>query len=255
MRIALINLGIFLSCIFYGFWQSYRTTRFFRPKGFELRDNLRLISVNLLCLCLLNTLGIWAFSHYFNTDFPLSFSLSFAKLSNAGIILAQFIFIAWLDDLVFYAWHRLLHSHPWLMRHIHGIHHRARKPYPIEFIYAHPIEWLGGAVGLFLALALIIIFCGQINAYVMFGYSAFRTLREITIHTEKPDKQASWLNLLASAESHRLHHELARGNFASGFTYLDYLFGTKLKKSEQHKKPSPKEDPSSSGFGARPLKG
>jgi methylsterol monooxygenase len=270
MRLALINLGIFLSCILYGSWRSYtkhkdharqtHSTRPTRSKGFELRHNVRLISVNLFCLCLINTWGLWAFSHYMNTDFPFNFSnfSNFSGLSNMGVILTQFIVIAWLDDLVFYGWHRLLHSHPWLMRHIHGIHHRARQPYPIEFIYAHPVEWLGGAVGLFLALALIILVCGQINAYVMFAYSAFRTLREISIHTEKPAKPATasilsrWPRFFASAESHRLHHELARGNFASGFTYLDYLFGTKLEKT---KKPSPKEDPSSSGVGARPLKG
>jgi len=227
MEVALINFTIFLVSIGLGFiytyfcrfhdkWQHQKIYHG-RLASFNLRKNLKLILTNLFILCLLSFGGMWYFQEYFLWVTP-----------SVMLFITQLLIIALLDDLEFYCWHRFLHSHPYMMRHIHSIHHRARVPYPIEFIYAHPIEWLGGMLGLVLAVVLIIFCYGGVNAYVLWIFTAYRTLRELDIHSNLEPKYTKFLPFLCNAKHHSLHHNRVRGNFASTFTYLDRLFGTQL---------------------------
>ncbi len=228
MQVALINLAVFLSCIGLGIvytlcckqfsqWQSQRLYQN-RLASFKLGENTRLISVNLSLLCLVNVTGIALFQQFFDLSTP-----------SVLLFILQFALIAVLDDLEFYWWHRFLHSHPWMMRHIHSIHHRARVPYPIEFIYVHPLEWMGGMLGLVLGVIVVVLGFHTLNAYVLWSYTAYRTLRELEIHSNLEPKLLKFTPFLCSAKHHSLHHNRVRGNFASAFTYLDRLFGTELR--------------------------
>ena len=42
---------------------------------------------------------------------------------------------------------------------IHRIHHKAITPVALEYIYVHPLEWLMGYIGPFIAIYLISLFC------------------------------------------------------------------------------------------------
>lgn len=227
MQVALINLFIFLGCIgvgvlytlcckHYSGWQGHKLYQN-RLASFRLGKNARLIGLNLLMLCAINVGGIATFHQLFVLTTP-----------SILLFIGQFALIAVLDDLEFYAWHRFLHSNAWMMRHIHSIHHRARVPYPIEFIYVHPLEWMGGMLGLALGVAVTAICFGAVNAYVLWVYTAYRTLRELNIHSNLEPKLLKYLPFLCSAQHHSLHHNRVRGNFASAFTYLDRVFGTEL---------------------------
>jgi len=199
---------------------SIHQTNRSRPKLFKLSRHLPLILMNIFIVCALSLVIIALCHHCFST----------AHVSTL-VFLSQFLFILILDDIEFYCWHRFLHSNRFLMKRIHSIHHRARVPYPIEFIYAHPVEWLGGTFGIVIAFALIVFFYGSASAYVMWFYTAYRALREMSTHS---NFTVSFINKIpflpiCSAKHHTAHHMQLRGNYASTFTYLDKVFGTELK--------------------------
>ena len=68
---------------------------------------------------------------------------------NFWIVLLQLIVVLLIDDFYFYCFHRLLHKSDFLFKKIHKIHHRARNPFPSDYLYEHPLEWLDWTVGSF----------------------------------------------------------------------------------------------------------
>ena len=78
------------------------------------------------------------------------------------VIAGQVIFAFLIDDLFFYFYHRYLHENKFLLKHIHSIHHRATKPFPLEYLYAHPLEWMTGTLGVVLG------FVGFTGYFVVF---------------------------------------------------------------------------------------
>lgn len=227
MQVAFINVSIFLLSLLIGliftlFCKfSQRLHRFKiqgkRPSTFRLQKHFKLIFTNILIISILSVVTVSIYNDYFSLVLP-----------KPLIFCSQFLIIMLLDDVEFYLWHRFLHSNNFMMKHIHAIHHRARVPYPIEFIYAHPLEWLGGMLGIVVAILLIIFTYGTLNAYVLFAYTAYRTLRELDIHSNLEPQFLKYLPFLCSSKHHSLHHSNIRGNFASTFTYLDKLFKTQL---------------------------
>lgn len=227
MNIALISDGVLLISILIGLFYDYLCHLFLtddkkqydrlRPGSFGLSRHLPLIMTNITLLCVFSFGAISLFHHYFRIVSPTWL-----------VFISQFSLIFYLDDLNFYFWHRFLHKNKYMMKHIHGIHHRARVPYPIEFIYVHPLEWLGGTLGIVVAVAFIIFFHGFVNAYVIWAYSAFRTLREMHIHSNFNALFFKKMPLIANAEHHGLHHMKLHGNFASTLTYLDKLCKTEI---------------------------
>lgn len=230
MNIAIINAGILIGSIFFGLICNYVLSKFlisennqtnrYRPNMLKLSRHFPLIVMNLFILFILSIIGVTLFQQYFDTN-----HITLITFVN------QFFLILILDDMEFYFWHRFLHKNSFMMKHIHSIHHRARVPYPIEFIYVHPIEWLGGTIGIVIAFVFIIYFFGSVNAYVLWSYTAYRTLREMSSHTNFTVYFATKIPLLplSGVKHHSLHHARLRGNYASTFTYLDKLLGTTLK--------------------------
>ena len=63
------------------------------------------------------------------------------------VILFQVLFAFIIDDLYFYFMHRWMHENKFILRKIHSIHHRATTPFPLEYLYGHPLEWIMGMFG------------------------------------------------------------------------------------------------------------
>ena len=62
------------------------------------------------------------------------------------VIGAQVLFFVYLDDFLYYWFHRAMHTH-WLYKHVHGWHHRIVTPWAVTGNYMHPLEYgLTGAV-------------------------------------------------------------------------------------------------------------
>ena len=142
----------------------------------------------------------------------------------------QFLFISFIDDSYFYFYHRALHNNIWLFRKIHKIHHKAYSPVSIEYIYVHPLEWLGGTGGLVLAYILLFLIVGSLNCYVFLCYLTFRTVHELDIHSGVSSFFAKYIPFFAPAEHHDLHHEKpALGNYAATYVLWDRWLGTLAK--------------------------
>ena len=154
------------------------------------------------------------------------FGFGFLKQEvSIGIIVFQVVFAFVIDDIFFYFYHRWLHENKFMLKNVHSIHHKATKPFPLEYLYAHPFEWLMGMIGAFLGFAIILIFM-PVNLYAFWIFGALRNLHEIHIHSDLELPVSSKIPLLSKTKHHDDHHAKLNGNYASTFVWMDRFFKT-----------------------------
>ena len=154
------------------------------------------------------------------------FGFGFLKQEvSIGIIIFQVIFAFVIDDIFFYFYHRWLHENKYMLKTVHSIHHRATKPFPLEYLYAHPIEWMLGMIGAFLGFAILLIFI-PVNIYAFWIFGGLRNLHEIHIHSDLELPVSSKIPLLSKTKHHDDHHAKLTGNYSSTFVWMDRLFKT-----------------------------
>ena len=154
------------------------------------------------------------------------FGFGFLKQEvSIGIIIFQVIFAFVIDDIFFYFYHRWLHENKYMLKTVHSIHHRATKPFPLEYLYAHPIEWLLGMIGAFLGFAILFMFM-PVNLYAFWIFGGLRNLHEIHIHSDLELPVSSKIPLLSKTKHHDDHHAKLTGNYSSTFIWMDRLFKT-----------------------------
>jgi len=222
--ISFISLSIISACLISGFLYSclvlytnaFATWRVqakpYRKSVFLQR--LPLITFNVLLIYLLSGVGLYISSGMFVIETP-----------SLLTFISQFLIIVLFDDMFFYFYHRLLHENTYLKQKIHSIHHRASHPFPLEFIYVHPLEWMIGYVGAVVGV-LLILFFGSINAYAFWTYIVFRMWHEIDIHSGVKSLFVQYIPFIAPAEHHDLHHSSNKGNYASTLVIWDKICNT-----------------------------
>ena len=228
MKLAIIAVGLFYFNIVYGLLYTWLLLRKMYSKNQPLlyqtridilKKRLPLISLNVFLVSIMSFISVLYAKHYFSLSFPM----------DIITILGQFFLFIVIDDLWFYAFHRYVHENKYLFKKVHRDHHRANKPLPLEFIYAHPLEWMGGSIGiLFSCIAVFMIF-GEINAYIFCAYTFFRGFHDVILHSDTESKIFKHIPFILSNKEHALHHERFNGNYASMLSYLDVLFKTKIK--------------------------
>ena len=178
---------------------------------FSKRMPLYLFNITLLLT--ISGFGAFFFADFFNQEFSI------------GTIIFQVIFAFVIDDIFFYFYHRWLHENKYMLKTVHSIHHRATKPFPLEYLYAHPIEWMLGMIGAFLGFAILFIFM-PVNIYAFWIFGALRNLHEIHIHSDLELPVSSKIPLLSKTKHHDDHHAKLTGNYSSTFMWMDRLFKT-----------------------------
>lgn len=160
----------------------------------------------------------------------LFFIAKFIDISWPTFLLfgAQLLFIFIIDDAWFYFAHRWMHRNKWALKNIHSIHHKATTPFPIEYLYVHPLEWMLGMVGLMIGVALVFIMT-PVNIYVFWAMGFLRNIHEIQIHSDLKIPILSWIPFVSSTEKHDLHHSKLNGNYASMFSVWDKIMKTEFK--------------------------
>lgn len=154
--------------------------------------------------------------------FPQFFSLAWLGWFPT---LAAVVFIIFLDDTYFYWFHRTLHENKFLYNKIHRIHHRAFRPVPMDYMYAHPLEWGLGTLGPTLGVLILCLWTGPVNMPILLLYQLVRTSHEFVAHCGA--KSVIRLPYLAPAEHHDLHHaKPTLGNYGSYFLFWDRWMGT-----------------------------
>ncbi len=227
MELALVSLALLLFNLSLGgiFTYFLLSTRRHQADGHSHRKKLeifkkraKLIFFNIFLLSLLTMFGLYFVSQYFSLTFSL----------GVGAFIFQLVCYLIFDDSWFYCWHRCLHKNKYLLRKVHRIHHQANEPVPLEFIYVHPVEWLGGTIGIVAACAFIYLVFGDINAYPFWLFTFFRSAHELLIHSTTKSRILRYVPLFHTNEAHALHHARACGNYASMFNYLDRICKTDL---------------------------
>lgn len=171
---------------------------------------------NIALLLSISSLGAYFGAPLLNQSFSL------------GTIVFQVIFAFVIDDVFFYFYHRWLHENKFMLKTIHSIHHRATKPFPLEYLYAHPVEWLLGMIGAFLGFAILLIFM-PVNVYAFWIFGGLRNLHEIHIHSDLELPLSSKIPLLSKTKHHDDHHAKLSGNYSSTFIWMDKIFKTNFK--------------------------
>jgi len=143
-------------------------------------------------------------------------------------IALQFAIVCLVDDTIFHFWHRILHENRWLYRKVHSIHHRAYAPVPMDYIYAHPVEWIVGTLGPIVGFIVVSYIFGSISVWTLWIFAFWRQFHELMIHSNTPSKVATNLPLLSSTENHGHHHaKPSKGNYSSTLVIWDFVFRTR----------------------------
>ena len=134
------------------------------------------------------------------------------------------LMILW-HDFYFYVTHRTLHTR-WLLRHVHGVHHRSHNPSPWAAYAFHPVEALVN--GLVTPLALLVV---PLHWSVLMLFALHQIVRNTHGHAAIETMPAGfarhWLGgRFTTTTHHHLHHETARGNYGLWFTWWDRWCGT-----------------------------
>jgi len=235
LKFALMAISITLGLYLIGLIHSYIVlyTPLFKGKRIQSKPykdgifwkRIPLISFNILLLCLVTLIGL-----YFGYDF-----FDHSGSWSWWLPLGQFFLVVLLDDLYFYFMHKFMHENKWALHKIHGIHHQAILPFPLEFIYVHPAEWFLGAFGPFLGV-LVCKLCGYpVVAEAFLFYAFFRNCHELDIHSGVKSFFFKKFPIFAPAEHHDLHHSRPFGNYASMLLLWDKVFGTEVQPEDVKK--------------------
>ena len=147
--------------------------------------------------------------------------------SNGWVLVLQVLGIFLVEDVFFYFYHRLLHVNKFLLVKIHSIHHRASPPFPLEYLYNHPLEWMLGFIGPILGFVVVGLI-SPISIFTVLIFGAIRNLREIHLHSDLNLPLLSKIPLISKTKHHDDHHSLLDGNYSSIFVWWDKVFKTEL---------------------------
>lgn len=146
------------------------------------------------------------------------------------IIIGQFVFFVYLDDFVYYWFHRAMHW-KFLYRRIHSVHHRIIVPWAVCAHYMHPVEFLITVANVLLGPILLGSHVVTIWLWVLFrqwiaaeGHCGY----------DFPWNPSRLFPFYEGSSYHDFHHAKFQGNY-SGFTgYLDRIFGTRSPNYQEH---------------------
>ncbi|KAK8955963.1 Methylsterol monooxygenase 1-1 [Platanthera guangdongensis] len=146
-------------------------------------------------------------------------------LPSAWEIVAQLLVYFLVEDYGNYWIHRAMHS-KWGYEKIHHVHHEFIAPIGFAAPYAHWAEVLVLGIPSFLGPALA---PGHMITFWL--WIALRQCEAIDTHNgyDFPFSPTKLIPFYGGAEHHDYHHYvggLSQSNFASVFTYCDYIYGT-----------------------------
>ena len=129
-------------------------------------------------------------------------------------------------DFIYYFAHRAMH-HPKLLRHVHGVHHRARNPSVTESFYQHPAELILGLILIFTAVLIVnTIASVHVTSFCLlfFIYSVVNIL----VHSGLDSKSKLLYPIDWLTRKHHAHHQGdPMKNFSTMTPLPDLFFGTK----------------------------
>jgi sterol desaturase/sphingolipid hydroxylase (fatty acid hydroxylase superfamily) len=130
--------------------------------------------------------------------------------------------MAFVDDFVFWSAHAGLHSHPYLFKNIHALHHRYHNPIAPAVFYTHPIDFIASYATEFWVGPLLV-YLGVLDVFTVCSYNFAGVAGAVLIHAGCP------INLPFTqydvASFHSFHHKMGDSHYGV-WGMVDYLFGT-----------------------------
>ncbi|XP_031395963.1 methylsterol monooxygenase 1-2-like [Punica granatum] len=144
--------------------------------------------------------------------------------SGWEIFLQLFVYFM-IEDYTHYWFHRFLHC-KWGYEKIHHVHHEYTAPIGFAALYAHWAEVL--ILGIPSFLGPVIVPGHMITLWLWF---VLRQIEAIDVHSgyDLPWSPTKYIPFYGGADHHDYHHYVggqSHNNFASVFTYCDFLYGT-----------------------------
>lgn len=235
MKFALLSLAVQISmnilALGYSWlvlYAKFRKEAAIQPKDYKedvFPNRIPLISINILLIWIFAFSSFYVFQDFFILDgFP-----------GIGVFVIQFLMFFLIDDAWFYLMHRSFHEFPFLMQHIHKRHHTASKPFPLDYMYVHPLEWMLGMIGPALGIVAIMLVYGQMYAWPIWIMIMFRNLHEMQAHSGLRATWTRYTVLLGTSDHHDHHHSKLKGNFGSITRIWDLIFGTEIEEKRKVK--------------------
>ncbi|GLT78334.1 hypothetical protein SLA2020_498730 [Shorea laevis] len=146
-------------------------------------------------------------------------------LPSVWEIVAQLVVYFIIEDYTNYWVHRFLHG-KWGYEKIHCVHHEYTAPIGFAAPYAHWAEVLILGIPSFLGPAIV---PGHMITFWL--WIALRQIEAIETHSgyDFPWTPTKYIPFYGGADYHDYHHYVggqSQSNFASVFTYCDYIYGT-----------------------------
>lgn len=146
-------------------------------------------------------------------------------LPSGWEILSQLVVYFMVEDYTNYWMHRFLHG-KWGYEKIHRVHHEYTAPIGFAAPYAHWAEVLILGIPSFLGPAMV---PGHMITFWL--WIALRQIEAIDTHSgyDFPWSLTKFIPFYGGADHHDYHHYVggqSHSNFASVFTYCDYIYGT-----------------------------
>lgn len=140
-------------------------------------------------------------------------------------VVAEVVAYVLLFDAYFYAVHRLLHTRT-LYRRVHRVHHRSRTPTLVTALAFHPVEALGIAGFMPIAMWLV-----PIHVASLAMVSVFLSGSILVAHCGYAIFPAWWdrtpvLDWYVTPVVHDAHHQRRTCNFGATLSIFDRVFGT-----------------------------
>jgi sterol desaturase/sphingolipid hydroxylase (fatty acid hydroxylase superfamily) len=141
-------------------------------------------------------------------------------------IILEAVSVVVVYDFIYYFAHRAMH-HPKLLKHVHGVHHRARNPSVTESFYQHPAELVIGLTLLFTAV-FIVNTIASVHVY-SFGFLFFwYSTSNIIVHSGMDSRTKLLYPIDWLTRKHHAHHlGDPMKNFSTMTPLPDLVFGTK----------------------------
>ncbi|XVE57756.1 hypothetical protein DITRI_Ditri04bG0115300 [Diplodiscus trichospermus] len=146
-------------------------------------------------------------------------------LPSVWEVLAQLTVYFMTEDYTNYWIHRFLHC-KWGYEKIHRVHHEYTSPIGFAAPYAHWLEILILGIPSFLGPAIV-----PGHMITLWLWIALRQIEAIETHSgyDFPWTPTRFIPFYGGADYHDYHHYVggqSQSNFASVFTYCDYIYGT-----------------------------
>ncbi|XP_072962901.1 very-long-chain aldehyde decarbonylase GL1-10-like [Typha angustifolia] len=146
-------------------------------------------------------------------------------LPSTGEMVAQLVVYVLAEDYVSYWLHRFMHG-KWAYENVHHVHHELTAPFGFAVAHAHWLEILLHGIPTIVGPVLA---PGHIITFLI--WTIIRQVEAIDNHCgyDFPLNPLKYIPFYGGPQYHDYHHYiggLTHSNFATIFTYCDYIYGT-----------------------------